>query len=239
MPEAKNARRNGGILADKSWLKGTNLYFVEYGLLLLLLTLVLWLFDSLVFNIFGSIAGTTDNIVGDLAGASAVAGTFVLVPALYVVWRRVRSEERKRPDIWLRQSHRFPLYAFVLLQVISALFVAYLLVLGVVTAIISGFSGFGLALLSTVLPGLVALAVHAFAAVVFLGNMPRKERSFINALVLGMLLAAFVLLLVLAVNDNRGPQVIDQRNPSYDGNQDYFQDYYQDDRQRQRNFFDY
>lgn len=222
---------------DKPWLKGTSLYFVEYALFLALITVVTWLFDSLVFSIFGYIANVGYGALQQAAGISVVAATLVAVPAAFLFWRRVRMEERRRPGLWLRKAHRFPLYLFVFLQALSVLLVAYIIMQGFVSAIVTGFDGFGRALLTAVIPGVFALTVHAIATVVFLGKTPRQESSFVTALSASMLISALVLLIVLSINSDRIR--INQPDRILEPDRDLFQEELPDDSLRGRSFFEF
>jgi hypothetical protein len=222
---------------DKPWLKGTSLYFVEYSLLLLLLTVVFWLFDALVFGIFGYIADSGLESLRQPAGTSTVAATLVTVPAMLVLWRRVRMEEARRPQLWLRKAHRFPLYGFVFLQALSAIIISYMIIHGLVEAIVAGFDGFAEALLTAIIPGFFALAAHLIASYIFLGRTPREERSFTLVLSGVMLVSALVLLIVLSINYDR--LEVKQSPTLLEPDQPLLQEQFRDDILRNRNLFEY
>lgn len=214
-----SVNRNKSFM-NKPWLKEASLYFLEYGLFLLLLTLVLWLFDSLVFNIFSLIAGAGTNFLQRAASISTIAATLVLVPALFVLWRRVRGEEKQKPNLRLRKAYRFPLYIFIAVQVVSALAVAYLIMNGLVTSIVNGFDDFGRALLASVFPGFFSLAAHVIAIAALLGVRNKLEKTFIYGLAISMLVASLILMLTLAVNRPEFEE-FEQRSP-FDTRQDSF-----------------
>lgn len=234
------AKKSTFNLNRERYLSDTTLYFVEHLLLLILLTIGLSLFDSVIFTMFGYLV--TRGVTGagwpfTLVGAPLIAAVFVLVPVLLFFWTRVRRHEARNPAVLARRARRYPVYAFILLQALIAVGLAITFVSALVSGVISGFSGFGALLVVTALPALFATAVHALAAYLSLGTRPAWERTFVVAGGAGLFIVAFILLVVFAANQEAGRSpLLDTPRESEDP---LFEDRDRIDRFDERDYFNY
>ncbi len=182
------------------WLKRADWFFVEHLLFLFFAAILLWLFDGLVFGLFEYLAlSPADRFAAPGALVFAIPAVFVVVPFLLVLWRRQRGSLDAKPALALRKAHRWPLYAFVVVQILTIFSLAISLVGALVGPIMgSGPGPFGQQFLTLVLPAVFAIAAHSAAVWVMSKQDGRLERSLVVNLSLGVVVGALVLLAVLA-----------------------------------------
>ncbi|RWZ79023.1 MAG: hypothetical protein EOT04_02380 [Candidatus Chaera renei] len=181
-----------------AWLKHSDWYFVEHILFLFFLAVLLWLFDSLAFWLFNYLSlAPNDRAAAYGPLEVSLPAVFVVAPLVLVLWRRQRGSLDLRQALATRKAHRWPLYAFVVVQVLTLVGLA----IGLMTAVVGSLVGsqsFGQWFVTLFLPSLFAIALHAMSISVMAAQKSRPERGFVVNLSLGMFVGALVLLAVAA-----------------------------------------
>lgn len=190
-------------IGNSSWLRGTNAFFAEYVLFLILLGVTLWVFDSLVFAIFSLIADRSFSVFERMSHASLIAAAITFVPFLLVIWKRVRNEEATRTGLSLRRAYRIPLYIFLILQALTFIGILYIGMNSIISSFINGFDDFGLAILTFLLPAILTAAVHASVLFSLLKRTRGFERKILLVLAGSVLAMGFILLLAQAVDTDK------------------------------------
>lgn len=170
----------------RRWFRRTDVYIAEYILMLTLVASFIGILVSLWFSFFGLLYSSQVMVT---ATVGQIGALLVVGPAAFWMYARVTGQEMVQPELYVRKSRTVFLTIWMFFAVLALVGMIAAIVATFVNALFGLGSDFGGAVVTSVIPGLFAVATVVFGLFMVVKHASRKF----------VMMAALVLAVVAAI----------------------------------------
>lgn len=205
--------RDKTITSWRRWFRRTDVYIAEYILMLVLVAGFIGVLVSLWFSFFDMLYSSyisVPTVVGQI-GALLVVG-----PAAFWMYSRVTGQEMVQPELYERKSRTVFLTIWMILAVLALVGMVATIVAIFVNELFGLGSDFAGSLVTSVIPGIFAVATVIFGLCMV---VKRTSRKFVMMAAVVLAISAVALLIMnttmVLVRKDAPPQVIEDSSRQF------------------------
>lgn len=180
--------RNNKNPSWRRWFRRTNVYIAEYVLMLALVAGFIGVLVSLWFSLFDMLYNSYPAVSPTV---SQIGALLVVGPAAFWMYARVTGQEMIQPELYTRKSRTVFLSIWMVFAVLGLVSMVAAIVATFVGALFGLGGDFGGALVTNIIPGVLAVATIAFGLFMV---VKRVSRTFVMIAALVLAVMAAVLL---------------------------------------------